>query len=323
MKRLLLPFVCVLPWLAGCAVFTSEPAVPPAPEVVGVTAQNMALQHKVRQGRGDQTDVFVPLLKAKAAVEAARAQPQVNTYAAGLLAQARAELDKAQKLWQAAAANHEVTQLRKVQTHAHSAQRLAQIARYTALREINLAQLSEAGARLRQQQGGNGAATATVGGQQLIGKKVVPGSLGQFSFRAHTARLSPQSQAVVARLASLLQRNPDVGVAILGHTSNSEPSSRALKGFVQANPQLKQRDLSHQQKVYAYNLALSNARARAVARALVQAGIEAQRIGARGFGSSRPVASNDTAAGRNANERIVAVIIPGPGSNNSPLKPAQ
>ena len=50
------------------------------------------------------------------------------------------------------------------------------------------------------------------------------------------------------------------------------------------------------------------------ARALVDNGVPARRIGARGFGDTRPVASNDTAEGRAANRRIEAVIVPGPDS---------
>lgn len=325
MKRLLLSFVCLLPWLAGCAMFASEPAVPPAPNVVGVTAQNLALKEKVREGHGGEPDVFVPLAEAKSAVEAARAQPQVNAYAAGMLAQARAELSKAEQLWSGKeGATRDAAHLRKVAMHAHSAERLAQIARYTALREIKLAQLSQVSSQLRSQraQAGTSAGLST-SGRQLVGKKVVPGALGAFSFQPQTARLSAESQPTVAHLASLLEQNPNVGVAILGYTSDQAPSDQDLQRFVQANPQLRQRDLTHQQKVYAYNLALSNARARAVARALVNAGIKPRRIGARGFGSSRPIASNDTAKGQAANERVVAVIIPGPGDKNSPLNAAR
>src|SRR5699024_7157804 len=101
-------------------------------------------------------------------------------------------------------------------------------------------------------------------------------------------------------------------IGILAHTDNSEPPPGALDRLKQLNPQLDDKNLSHEQLVYAYHIALSGARARAVAQALVEAGIEPGRIGARGFGSSKPVASNDTAKGRAANERVEAVIIPRP-----------
>lgn len=327
MKYLALALICLMPWLAGCAAFNPDPAVPPAPKIVGVAAQNMALKKKVREGHGGQPDVFVPLAEAQKALQAALEQTNKAGNPAGMLAQARAELEKARQLWSALPRDdgRKPSALRKVATHAHSAKRLAQIARYTTQRESNLTQLGETSDQLRQlkakaRAAATKAATHSSRGKQLIGQKVVPGPFGEFSFRAGTPALKPESVQVIEQLVTLLKKNPSVGVAILAHTSKTEPPAQALKRFVSANPKLQKRDLSHKQKVYAYNLALSNARARAVAKALVKGGIEARRIGARGFGSSRPVTSNATAEGRAANERVVAVIIPGPDSKNSPLQ---
>lgn len=54
----------------------------------------------------------------------------------------------------------------------------------------------------------------------------------------------------------------------------------------------------------ALNQRLSQARAEAVVKALVDRGVEASRLAAKGFGPSRPIASNDTAEGREANRRV-------------------
>jgi outer membrane protein OmpA-like peptidoglycan-associated protein len=54
----------------------------------------------------------------------------------------------------------------------------------------------------------------------------------------------------------------------------------------------------------AYNLDLSERRAASVGDYLVTAGLAAARIQARGFGEGRPVADNDTAAGRASNRRV-------------------
>jgi len=54
----------------------------------------------------------------------------------------------------------------------------------------------------------------------------------------------------------------------------------------------------------AYNMKLSQRRAKAVRDYLVAAGISARRISAEGFGESQPVASNDTADGRAQNRRV-------------------
>ena len=58
-----------------------------------------------------------------------------------------------------------------------------------------------------------------------------------------------------------------------------------------------------------YNQGLSERRANSVASALsARFGIAADRISAVGYGESKPVESNDTAEGRQANRRVVAVI---------------
>ena len=58
-----------------------------------------------------------------------------------------------------------------------------------------------------------------------------------------------------------------------------------------------------------YNMALSRDRAASVHGYLLQAGLPAARIGAAtGFGEARPVASNDSAAGRQVNRRVEIVI---------------
>jgi OmpA-OmpF porin, OOP family len=58
----------------------------------------------------------------------------------------------------------------------------------------------------------------------------------------------------------------------------------------------------------AYNQQLSQRRAEAVRAALVNAGITANRLTSRGYGESRPIASNDTDAGRQQNRRVTVVV---------------
>jgi outer membrane protein OmpA-like peptidoglycan-associated protein len=60
----------------------------------------------------------------------------------------------------------------------------------------------------------------------------------------------------------------------------------------------------------AYNQKLSERRADAVRRYLVNGGIGAERIQTEGFGESRPVASNETADGRAQNRRVELRILP-------------
>lgn len=58
----------------------------------------------------------------------------------------------------------------------------------------------------------------------------------------------------------------------------------------------------------AYNQRLSERRAQAVLEALVNSGVDRTRLTARGYGESRPVASNDTEAGRAQNRRVTVVV---------------
>ena len=58
-----------------------------------------------------------------------------------------------------------------------------------------------------------------------------------------------------------------------------------------------------------YNIGLSLARAEAVRDYLVNHGIDATRIVAKGFGPDHPVAPNNTADGRSRNRRIEFMIV--------------
>ena len=83
-------------------------------------------------------------------------------------------------------------------------------------------------------------------------------------------------------LALFLRQNPGRNVIIEGHTDS-----------VGSN---------------AYNEQLSFARAEAVRSFLIQQGIDPNRITARGLGEAFPVATNETAAGRQQNRRVDVII---------------
>ncbi len=59
------------------------------------------------------------------------------------------------------------------------------------------------------------------------------------------------------------------------------------------------------------NLALSERQAWMIKKALVEKGVVSRKIRARGWGESRPVASNATRVGRKANRRITITFSPG------------
>jgi outer membrane protein OmpA-like peptidoglycan-associated protein len=57
-----------------------------------------------------------------------------------------------------------------------------------------------------------------------------------------------------------------------------------------------------------HNLELSERRAASVRDYLVEQGVPAESVSARGFGESQPLASNETAAGRQENRRVEIVV---------------
>lgn len=73
------------------------------------------------------------------------------------------------------------------------------------------------------------------------------------------------------------------------------------------------------QETFPSNWELSTARATAVVRELIaRSGLDPAQFVAVGFGSTRPRASNDTAAGRRRNRRVRIAVLPRPGPYTDP-----
>jgi outer membrane protein OmpA-like peptidoglycan-associated protein len=97
-------------------------------------------------------------------------------------------------------------------------------------------------------------------------------------FDLGSARLTPDSATVLDRLVKTLNDNPDLKIAITGHTDSSGDPG--------------------------FNKTLSKARANSVLAYLTKAGIDGTRLKAEGLGDSKPRADNATSAGRKQNRRI-------------------
>jgi outer membrane protein OmpA-like peptidoglycan-associated protein len=83
-----------------------------------------------------------------------------------------------------------------------------------------------------------------------------------------------------------------------------------IAGILLAHPSLKLEVEGHTDSVGGeeYNQRLSEQRAGSVRDYLVQSGISMNNVTAMGFGKTRPVVSNDTAAGRQQNRRVELVV---------------
>ena len=101
------------------------------------------------------------------------------------------------------------------------------------------------------------------------------------NFDTDKTAVKPDSAPILAQVAKLLQDNPTLKLTVEGHTDNA------------GTP--------------AHNQMLSEGRANAVVGALMAQGIGADRLQAKGFGQTKPIADNGNEDGRAKNRRVELV----------------
>jgi OmpA-OmpF porin, OOP family len=101
-------------------------------------------------------------------------------------------------------------------------------------------------------------------------------------FERGTANLIPESTDELDLVVNFLQMNPRVVIDLAGHTDN--------------------------RGVHSHNVRLSQQRVNKVKEYLVSKGIGAKRISGRGYGGTKPIASNDTEESRMLNRRVEFTI---------------
>lgn len=104
----------------------------------------------------------------------------------------------------------------------------------------------------------------------------------QVEFATGKSVIDSKYDSEIQNLASFMKKFDNTKVEIAGHSDNVGNAKK--------------------------NTSLSQARAESVKTALVNAGIDAGRVVAKGYGPSQPVADNKTKAGRAANRRVMAEI---------------
>ena len=110
-------------------------------------------------------------------------------------------------------------------------------------------------------------------------KKIV---LRGVNFDFDKSNIRPDALPILEEACKTLKAEPSIEVSCDGHTDSIGTEE--------------------------YNMALSKRRANAVRDWLIKCGIPASRLTARGFGKSKPVASNATAEGRAQNRRTELVV---------------
>lgn len=116
--------------------------------------------------------------------------------------------------------------------------------------------------------------------------ELVPGDaviLQNIQFEFNSVALTEDSQSGIQMLTEFLKRNPNLKVELAGHTDNVGTD--------------------------AYNMKLSAERADAVRKALINNGINENRLTANGYGATKPLLPNDSDEHRAMNRRTEMIII--------------
>jgi outer membrane protein OmpA-like peptidoglycan-associated protein len=104
------------------------------------------------------------------------------------------------------------------------------------------------------------------------------------TFDTDSSTVQPHFRPTLDKVADVLDRYNQTYVDVYGHTDSTGSD--------------------------AYNQALSERRADAVASYLVSRGVESARLEALGYGETQPIASNDTVEGRAQNRRVEIKVVP-------------
>jgi len=107
-------------------------------------------------------------------------------------------------------------------------------------------------------------------------------NLSDVLFDTGKADLKPGAREKLSRLSGVLLSHPGLHIEVEGHTDNVGADN--------------------------YNQQLSETRASSVRDYLVREGIASNTVGTSGFGESKPVASNGTAAGKQQNRRVELIV---------------
>lgn len=228
-----------------------------------------ALEDERRRGVAGASEREAQLIERQAELDRMRAEREQNEVR-------RAELERAH---QEAIAEREA---RLMQAQAESAQLREEVAR----KEAELLQAREELARRdteeRERMDRMQKALAEIAETRQDTRGFIltlPGLL----FDVGKSALKPGALNVLNRVADQLKVNENVSVTIEGHTDSTGSD-----------------DL---------NMTLSEQRASAVRDYLVRQGVPEGRLSTRGLGETAPVATNDTAAGRQQNRRVELIFI--------------
>jgi outer membrane protein OmpA-like peptidoglycan-associated protein len=215
----------------------------------------------------------------RAAADRARAQAQANAEAD----RAAAEQSKAEALaaTQQANADRQQAQLAKLEADRARQDALDQQQKLEA--ETNAAK--DAAARAQREQAELRQQLLLQFNQILQTRETARGLIVNMSdvlFDTAQYTLKPGAREKLAKISGIILAHPGLSITVEGHTDSVGADD--------------------------YNMKLSQNRAEAVRAYLVGQGLNSGTVTAQGFGKTRPVADNSTAAGRQQNRRVEMVV---------------
>lgn len=116
-------------------------------------------------------------------------------------------------------------------------------------------------------------------------EEIINTAFSNLGFNVGSSVITFGSYSSLGELSELLVKKPEWGLILSGHTDNVG-SEKA-------------------------NLLLSKERAEAVKKVLVSRGVDGNRVAVKYFGESQPIASNETALGKQENRRVEMLIVEG------------
>ena len=262
------------------------------------------------------------LERARDSVDSAAADREVNDLAGGELERARELLERAEAAYSddapAVTVNH----------RAYLAERQADIARETArlrMLERRIEQLGDTRERIlleaRAARAEREAERARAQRQQAEEERMLAEQRAA-ELERQTREMAERAERLQAQIAELEARPTDRGLVLtLGSDVLFDFDRAELKPGAERTVQRIAEFLGEygERQVLvegftdsvgerAYNMDLSLRRANAVRDALVERGVDPERIRVRGYGPDHPVADNDSEAGRQLNRRVEVII---------------
>ena len=114
-------------------------------------------------------------------------------------------------------------------------------------------------------------------------KKILEQALTGVQFQSGKDVITRSSYEILNNVVSIMQDNPSYNLRIEGHTDAQGKDD--------------------------FNLELSKKRAAAVKKHLTDKGVDASRLTSEGYGETKPIEDNDTAAGRAKNRRVELTVV--------------